>query len=315
MSASDAEASAATMGPSCPVWGTWPTDDADEQAANELGRAICGASGETVIMSGDMSRPLSELPFSEGVANALWNACETETISEMHRLYRDAGANAAVTNTMWCSAPAIAAAGLDVSVRDANDRAVRAAYSSASRYVVGAIGPCAQAPREPDAASRSAWREQATRLKWGGVHGFLLRGMRRADEAASCVECVRQVSERPVICLFDCDASGLLADGLPLADGLALAAEAGAHGIGVTAMLPDAAALAPTVVDVACALGRGAAVVASCDPSAPARTLQAAYARMARSLHDLGVTVIGCGRGSTVRHTAAVADALTGLER
>ena len=315
MSASDAEASAATMGPSCPVWGTWPTDDADEQAANELGRAICGASGETVVLSGDMSRPLSELPFSEGIANALWNACETETISEMHRLYRDAGANAAVTNTMWCSAPAIAAAGLDVPVRDANDRAVRAAYSSASRYVVGAIGPCAQAPREPDAASRSAWREQATRLKWGGVHGFLLRGMRRADEAASCVECVCQVSERPVICLFDCDVSGLLADGLPLADGLALAAEAGAHGIGVTAMLPDAAALAPTVVDVACALGRGAAVVASCDPSAPVRTLQAAYARMARSLHDLGVTVIGCGRGSTVRHTAAVADALTGLKR
>ena len=304
MSASDAEASVATMGPSCPVWGTWPTDDADEQAANELGRAICGASGETVVLSGDMSRPLSELPFSEGVA-----------ISEMHRLYRDAGANAAVTNTMWCSAPAIAAAGLDVSVRDANDRAVRAAYSSASRYVIGAIGPCVRAPREPNAASCAAWREQATRLKWGGVHGFLLRGMRRADEAASCVECVRQVSERPVICLLDCDASGLLADGSPLADGLARVAEAGAHGIGVTATLSDVAALAPTVADVACGLGRGAAVVASCDPSAPARTLQAAYARVARNLHDLGVTAIGCGEGSTVRHTAAVADVLTGLER
>ena len=139
--------------------------------------------------------------------------------------------------------------------------------------------------------------------------------MRRADEAASCVECVRQVSERPVICLFDCDASGLLADGSPLADGLARVAEAGAHGIGVTATLSDVAALVPMVVDVACGLGRGAAVVASCDPSVPARTLQAAYARVARNLHDLGVTAIGCGEGSTVRHTAAVADVLTGFER
>ena len=103
MSASDAEASAATMGPSCPVWGTWPTDDADEQAANELGRAICGASGETVVLSGDMSRPLSELPFSEGIANALWNACETETISEMHRLYR-AGHTPRVKPTKSCNA-------------------------------------------------------------------------------------------------------------------------------------------------------------------------------------------------------------------
>ena len=48
MSASDAEASVATMGPSCPVWGTWPTDDADEQEKQQAREVLPAVMGSDV---------------------------------------------------------------------------------------------------------------------------------------------------------------------------------------------------------------------------------------------------------------------------
>ena len=90
MSASDAEASAATMGPSCPVWGTWPTDDADEQATRlymVIGRLdryypeircrfACG--GQHVEIPAEQICERTDVPFSTAWLTAVHSAHHKE---------------------------------------------------------------------------------------------------------------------------------------------------------------------------------------------------------------------------------------------
>ena len=342
MSASDQDI------PTVPAWGDVSMDDPVEQAAAEFGRILCDRSDEPVVLSGDMSKPLADQPFSEGVANPLWNACENETVAQLHRLYRDAGANAAVTNTLGCAAPAIAAAGLDVPVRDANDRAVRAAYTSASRYVVGAVGPCgidlslranpvATEGAAPDAAlneARAAYREQARRLKWNDCHALLVTRMRSVTDATTAVDACSQVFDRPIVCCVECVAPAAcdaapadgpshadrlagarMPDGTPIDEAFRELARAGAHGLGVCVPLRDAEKVVDQAISLAKSLGRGAAFVLDvADCPLRGRSLDREFGRVAGLLRRAGVCVIGCGVGSSVGHTAAVSDAVLAVD-
>lgn len=300
------------------AWDDVPTDDPVEQASREFGRVLSGRSDEAIVISGDMSAPLADLPFSEGVANALWNTCETETVSELHRLLRDAGATAAVTNTLSCSEPAIAAAGLDVPMRDANERAVRAAYSSASRYVVGAIGPCGIDPAAGGTAlraARSAYRDQARRLKWGQVHALLVTRMRGLADALAAVEASSQVCDRPIVCCVECDSASLMPDGTRVVDAFRELATAGAHGLGACVPLAGAPDLAGELVASASASGCGAAFVLDvAGHPLRGKSLAAEFGRVAGLLRAAGSRVIGCGAGASVAHTAAVSDAVLAVD-
>ncbi|MBP3883434.1 MAG: hypothetical protein J6D54_00655 [Olsenella sp.] len=134
------------------------TDDARAMISAELAHVLSPDSDLAMVLSGDMSRSLSELPFADDVSPAAWNVSDASALAQMHQMFRLGGAAAAVTHTAGCSDVELEEAGLAHCEDAAVTNAVRAAFSAAPRYVLGRVsgfecpasqgsqGPCAGDP-------------------------------------------------------------------------------------------------------------------------------------------------------------------------
>lgn len=174
-----------------------PSDDARDMISSELAHVLSRESDVALVLSGDMSRALAELPFADGVPEAAWCVSDATALAQIHQLFRLGGAAGAVTNTAGCTDVELAAAGLAHCEDAAVEGATRAALSCSPRYVLGRVrGFAAEAGAAADV--RAALAREASRLEEAGVHGFVAEGG-RAEDVAVALRAIRDVSGRPVV--------------------------------------------------------------------------------------------------------------------
>lgn len=96
---------------------------------------------QVIVVQGAMGTMLLGMGF-EGCLPFL-NLTEPETVEDLHRRYREAGADCAVTNTFLATPDRLAAYGLEAQAEQINRVGVRLARRAGFPHVLGSIGPCA----------------------------------------------------------------------------------------------------------------------------------------------------------------------------
>ncbi len=318
-----------------------PSDDARDMISSELAHVLSRESDVALVLSGDMSRALAELPFADGVPEAAWCVSDATALAQIHQLFRLGGAAGAVTNTAGCTDVELAAAGLAHCEDAAVEGATRAALSCSPRYVLGRVrGFAAEAGAAAGAATdvRAALAREASRLEEAGVHGFVAEGG-RAEDVAVALRAIRDVSGRPVVATMP--VAGPDAERMSAPEGdaevesrlraaLAELADAGATALGVEVGLSHLAEVLPRLSLLSEGEGLALCVTLVADGSAdadadaddaPARTglrraraTDLARAReleaAAAALTAAGVRTVSLGRGFAPGDTARLVQSL-----
>lgn len=292
--------------------------DAGAQAARDLGVILAPSATVPLVFSGPVSAVLAQQPFSEGIPDVVWNVDEPETVSHAHALFRDAGADVAITNTLQATTPSLEALGVNLTPRTVASTACRCAFSCGPRFVVGAIGPCGlptgAGVADADEAtllrsrSRGAYTELARALVEGGVHAVLVCGMRDVSDAENAIAGVLRVCVRPVIASVSVDGTGRLPDsGASLEEAFASLSRAGADAVGIDGIDVDAVVpLADRIARAAAAVDRRVVV----RPSATKPLDVEGFGRAADAFSVAGIGLVGGGRGATPPATGVMADRL-----
>ena len=317
-----------------------PSDDARDMISSELAHVLSRESDVALVLSGDMSRALAELPFADGVPEAAWCVSDATALAQIHQLFRLGGAAGAVTNTAGCTDVELAAAGLAHCEDAAVEGATRAALSCSPRYVLGRVrGFAAEAGAAVDV--RAALAREASCLEEAGVHGFVAEGG-RAEDVAVALRAIRDVSGRPVVATVP--VAGPDAERLAAPDGeaevesrlraaLAELADAGATALGVEVGLAHLAEVLPRLSLLSEGEGLALCVTLVADGSADAdadsdaapahtgsrraRAMDLARAReleaAAAALTAAGVRTVSLGRGFAPGDTARLVQSLRPL--
>ncbi|MGB9774368.1 MAG: bifunctional homocysteine S-methyltransferase/methylenetetrahydrofolate reductase [Bacteroidota bacterium] len=271
------------------------------------GPILCdGAMGTLLDMYG-----YRELPHEMEVLR------HPEIVEQIHREYRDAGAEILETNTFGANALRLAEYHLEDHVREINLRAVEIARGVAedSLYVAGAVGPTGKflEPIGPlkKADARAVFREQIEVLVESGVDLIMLETFVSLDELDEAIAAVKEVADIPIVAqrAFPEDGS-VLATNFP-AEVLEHIWKRGVDVVGSNCTV------GPQRMFTIMRTMHNSGVYLSAQPAAGVPTLvdgRAVYhatpeylAIYARELLKTGVTIIGACCGSTPDHIRSIA--------
>jgi methionine synthase I (cobalamin-dependent) len=241
-----------------------------------------------LVVQGPIESALADEGF-EGYLPLL-NLTEPETVEELHKRFRAAGADVAVANTRGADPAGLAAENLSPHGAQINAEGVRLARAAGFAHVLGAVAPCGANP-EP-------YAQQVAELAAAAPDGVLLGGFSQLDEALAALEGARRAAaDLPALVTLTFAAD---ADPAGCAEAASRLVEAGAAAVGCADMPTDAAAAAleamSSAVDVPL-------VALAC---APAGAAPDAYANLAVRLLRAGARVLGAGRGASVACTGAL---------
>lgn len=288
--------------------------DANDEQARQLASILSPTSTENLIFPGPLGRLISLLPLSEGIPEPEWSIDEPETIQHLHSLYRDAGAEVAVTNTGQACAPVLESLGVNVVPSLLVHAACREAFLCAPLFVVGSIGPCGIPPEEREQAL-GAYEGLCRALAEGEVHGILIEGMATLSDALVALEAVRRVSDRSVIVSLPFDSDGWMRNGVLMGDAFRTLADAGADAVGVDGVDVDGVvALAPRIAAISREIDRRILVRPTAGEMVQGpegQTWQfgpADFARAADALRVNSIGLVGVGEGGLPTATGVMAD-------
>ncbi len=283
---------------------------------------------EIVLADGAMGTSLFELGLANGAAGELWNVDHPERVASVHQGFVDAGSDIILTNSFGGNRCRLAFHDSAERVSEINMAAARVAKEVASRtdrpiIVAGSMGPTGEV-LEPHGSysqtdARSAFIEQATALKEGGVDVAWIETMFSQEELEAAVDAVEAV-EIPYVLTMTFDSSGRTMMGIKPSDALLSSKQNGWQpsafgancGIGPAQLLDSVMGLtsAAEASDVIVAKGNcgiptmGTDMLPRYDGTPE---LMADYACLAR---DAGARIIGGCCGTTPRHIEAMRTAL-----
>lgn len=185
-------------------WTSYEFDDADDDLTASLARLLCAGEGTPLACSGDVFEAVGYAGARAEAPDAVWDACEQDTIEVAYRLYVAAGLQVAVTNTAGCDPWSIDASGAAVPFGRVVERAVRAARSAAPPFVAGLLD-VGGVPVEKSAASGARLLGELAHL---GVHAFVVSGSVNEASAREALRAARSANEhlypsRPVVASLD----------------------------------------------------------------------------------------------------------------
>ncbi|MEA3346248.1 MAG: homocysteine S-methyltransferase family protein [Chloroflexota bacterium] len=152
------------------------------------------AAGEVLIFDGAIGTMLQQAGLGSGDVAELWNIERPETVKEVHRGYKAAGADLFTTNSFQGSPISLAAKGLGDRTFELNFAAARLAREVAGDDVIvaGSMGPTGQFLEPLGTLSYEevmrAFAQQAEALVEGGVDILLVETMSDLEEAKAAVE-------------------------------------------------------------------------------------------------------------------------------
>jgi 5-methyltetrahydrofolate--homocysteine methyltransferase len=159
-------------------------------------------SNKVIILDGAMGTELERRGSSDKCAS---NITHPEIVEAIHRDYRNAGSNAAITNTFSMTRMYIETHNLKINVEEVNRSGVELARNAvgATGYVLGDIGPTG-GMLEPFGTSKeedlyNSFKEQAIFLHDAGADGFIVETMFDIKESLCAVRACKEVAQIPVI--------------------------------------------------------------------------------------------------------------------
>ncbi len=294
---------------------------------------------DVLVVQGAVGTYLAQRGF-EGSMCAL-NLEEPDAVEQMHRLYRVAGADCAVSNTFLATSNLLAAEGLAAQTQAINMKGVRLARAAEFPHVLAAMGPCGVAPEpgsglaaleerlasgeragqahaqgatEGYACARELYLEQAAALAAAAPDAILLETFTSLDDALAALDAALEACDLPVFACMSL-VGAQAADPAECARALE---RAGAAAVGVNCMDAQASEQAVRAMRAACGLPIVALPSAGIPVSTPRgpvwRTNPDEFAQVAQRLVAAGASVVGTCCGTTPAHTAAVYAAVGGME-
>jgi 5-methyltetrahydrofolate--homocysteine methyltransferase len=278
-----------------------------------------------VVLDGGMGTLLQDRGLTDGGAGELWNVERPEVVRESHEAYARAGARILTTNTFGGTRPRLQMHGLEDRVHELNQAAAAIARSVADAHgalVAGDLGPTGElmAPlgtMDADAA-RETFAEQLRGLRDGGIDLVLIETMSDLAEVQAAVDAAREVvPELPVIATLSFDTNLRTMMGVRPSDAVTSLARAGVEAVGANCGRGPAEmeAIAAQMAD---ARPAGLLLVAQSNAGLPQvvgdhfeyDASPNDLAEHARTLHKLGIDLIGACCGSTPDHIAAIHEAI-----
>ena len=299
---------------------------------------------DVLVTQGPMGTQLMAQGFDSDTPLPLLNLTEPEIVEELHRLYRTAGADCAITNTFMATSANLAPYGLAGDVAHINEEGVRIARAQGFPHVLASVGPCGvtvepgsgtavlageKAGASDEARAAGAWpesygtavelyAEQIAALAAGDPDALLLETFTSLDDALAAVEAARRTCELPVIVsmTFLEDASAAKVTPEQAAEVLA---QAGVACVGCNCMGVDACVDAIERMHGACDLPLIARPSAGAPVAQPDGSLRwplgpADFEAAALRLLKAGARVIGCCCGGTPAITGALYATVGGLQ-
>jgi 5-methyltetrahydrofolate--homocysteine methyltransferase len=278
-----------------------------------------------VLVDGGMGTLLQDKGLDDGGAGELWNVERPEAVREAHEAYARAGARVLTTNTFGGSRPRLQMHGLEDRVEELNRAAAAIARSVADEHhavVAGDLGPTGEllAPlgtMEP-AEAQEIFEEQLRGLRDGGIDLVLIETMSDLGEVEAAVAAARSVvPDLPVVATLSFDTNLRTMMGVRPGDAVRALAAAGADAVGANCGRgPEE--MEAIAAELAEARPEGLLLVAQSNAGLPQVVgdhfeydkSPEDLAEHARSLHRLGIDLIGACCGSTPEHIAAMSSAV-----
>ena len=282
--------------------------------------------GAPVLVDGGMGTLLQDRGLDDGGAGELWNAERPEAVRECHAAYAEAGARILTTNTFGGTRPRLAMHGLEDRVHELNQAAATIARSVADEHgalVAGDLGPTGEL-LEPlgtmsPADAQEIFAEQLRGLRDGGIDVVLVETMSDLAEVEAALAAAREVvPDLPVLATLSFDTNLRTMMGVRPGDAVTALAAAGADAVGANCGRgpEEMESIAAQLVE---ARPEGLLLVAQSNAGLPQVVgdhfeydkTPADMAEHARTLHTLGIDLVGACCGSTPEHIAAIRDAVS----
>lgn len=280
---------------------------------------------DIIVVEGGMATMLERYGISEAPCPELFNLTEPDLISEIHRFFKLAGAQCAVSNTFGAGADRLALQGIEADQETLCAEGVRLAKANKPQHVLADMGPCTIRAGKPGTSSYdeayAVYAHQSELLAKGGPDAIFIETMADIDDALCALRAAKASCDLPVIVSCSFDASGKTSGSQTTVEEAAEAlARAGADAIGANCLLrPE------EIVSVAAELVRSTALPVLAMPDVP-RPSSRPVKRIADSdspdhmavaayrLRQAGVQLIGTCCGSTPAYTGAIFAAVGGTD-
>ncbi len=158
-------------------------------------------SGKPLLIDGALGSLLIDRGLPAGQAPEAWVLERPEVLQEVHRQYRDAGADVITTCTFGGNRFRLQKASLDDRLVEINQRAVeiaREAVADDRAFIAGDMGPTGEFFQPvgslTDETAREAFEEQAAALADAGIDIFLHETHYDLKEAVIALEACREVA-------------------------------------------------------------------------------------------------------------------------
>jgi methionine synthase / methylenetetrahydrofolate reductase(NADPH) len=279
---------------------------------------------KSTVMVGDgaMGTLLYQQGFPVGISYEELNLLHPEVIASVHKQYYDAGARVIETNTFSANREKLSKFGLENEVAAINKAGVELARQAVGddAYVIGSIGSVQTAKRINIRSSRieEALREQITALIDAGPDGLLLETFYHMNEMELALRLIRELSDIPVICQFATEGTMTTLDGVPLQEAFDRLAVLGADVIGFNCQIGPNGIMrtiekltAPA--DIPFSVFPNAGMPDYVDGRVTFGATPEYFAECAAQFAALGAHIIGGCCGTTPKHIAAIAQALSGV--
>ena len=280
------------------------------------------------LLDGAMGTQLIARGVGVGTCNDYLNISSPSIVSDVHRVYLQAGSDAVITNTFGANKYTLARHGLADEVAGINEAGAQIARQATTeqKYVLGDIGPSGDflEPLGTLKADelRDAFARQTEALLAGGVDGLLIETMTALNEVTIAIEAAKSAGGGlPVLASMSFDKGG---DNFKTMMGVGVEAAAvrlvslGVDAIGFncgTASLDEYVELAENLVSAVRDSSDDVIVFAEPNAGKPELVEDKAlykispdeFAEAAEKIHSTGVSMIGGCCGASQAHIEAVA--------
>ncbi len=162
------------------------------------------SEGKLLVSDGAMGTMLQSLGLEAGQCPERWNLTHPEKVQQVHRAYREAGAQLLTTNTFGGNRIRLAGHGLEGKLAEINRRAVQLAREVAgdAACVMASVGPTGML-MEPlgdltEEQAQEIFTEQITALREGGADTVILETFMALEEIVVALRAAKSLGMRVI---------------------------------------------------------------------------------------------------------------------
>lgn len=162
------------------------------------------SEGKLLVSDGAMGTMLQSLGLEAGQCPELWNLTHPEKVQQVHRAYREAGAQLLTTNTFGGNRIRLAGHGLEGKLAEINRRAVQLAREVAgdAACVMASVGPTGML-MEPlgdltEEQAQEIFSEQISALREGGADTVILETFMALEEIVVALRAAKSLGMRVI---------------------------------------------------------------------------------------------------------------------